>query len=41
MPLGSKNRNEKGDADEIPFIQRAIELDPGFAMAYDELSGSL
>jgi Flp pilus assembly protein TadD len=37
--LGRKIGNEKGDADEIPFIERAIELDPSFALAYDELSG--
>jgi tetratricopeptide (TPR) repeat protein/predicted Ser/Thr protein kinase len=37
--LGRKTENEKGDADEIPFIERAIELDPNFASAYDELAG--
>jgi Flp pilus assembly protein TadD/predicted Ser/Thr protein kinase len=37
--LGRRIGNEKGDADEIPFIERAIELDPTFALAYDELSG--
>src|SRR5208283_515008 len=29
---------EKGDAPSIPFLKRAIELDPNFAMAYDKLS---
>jgi tetratricopeptide (TPR) repeat protein len=37
--LGRSTGEEKGDADEIPFIQRAIELDPNFALAYDELAG--
>jgi eukaryotic-like serine/threonine-protein kinase len=37
--LGQKAFNEKGDADAIPFIQRAIELDPDFALAYDYLAG--
>jgi eukaryotic-like serine/threonine-protein kinase len=37
--LGVETGNEKGDAAEIPFIERAIELDPTFAMAYYELSG--
>ncbi|HME00430.1 MAG TPA: protein kinase [Terriglobia bacterium] len=30
-------RNEQGIAASLPFIQRAIELDPGFASAYGEL----
>ena len=29
---------EKGDAPSIPFLKRAIELDPNFPMAYAELS---
>ena len=37
--LGRKIGNEKGDADAIPFIERAIELDPTFALAYEELAG--
>jgi eukaryotic-like serine/threonine-protein kinase len=37
--LGLKIGSEKGDTAEIPFIERAIELDPSFAMAYAELSG--
>jgi eukaryotic-like serine/threonine-protein kinase len=37
--LGQRAFNEKGDADAIPFIQRAIELDPDFALAYDYLAG--
>jgi serine/threonine protein kinase len=32
--LGMKIREEKGDLAAIPFFQRAIELDPKFAMAY-------
>jgi serine/threonine protein kinase/predicted Zn-dependent protease len=37
--LGQRAFNEKGDADAIPFIKRAIELDPNFALAYDYLAG--
>jgi tetratricopeptide (TPR) repeat protein len=29
---------EKGDAPAIPFLKQAIELDPGFPLAYAELS---
>jgi serine/threonine protein kinase/tetratricopeptide (TPR) repeat protein len=32
--LGEKARREKGSAAALPFFQRAIELDPNFAMAY-------
>ena len=32
--LGMKAHNEKGDAAALPYYQRAIELDPNFAMAY-------
>jgi DNA-binding winged helix-turn-helix (wHTH) protein/tetratricopeptide (TPR) repeat protein len=32
--LGRKNWNENGDVQAIPFYQRAIELDPNFAMAH-------
>ncbi|MGC2095060.1 MAG: hypothetical protein WA646_00845, partial [Candidatus Sulfotelmatobacter sp.] len=32
--LGWKTRNEKGEAAALPYDQRAIELDPNFAMAY-------
>ncbi len=32
--LGSKNWNEKGEIQAIPFFKQAIELDPNFAMAY-------
>src|SRR6202162_1630571 len=35
--LGRKTGNEKGDAEAIPFLKRAIELDPNFALAYDGL----
>jgi eukaryotic-like serine/threonine-protein kinase len=34
MSLGRKASNEKGDAAALPYHQRAIELDPNFAMAY-------
>src|ERR1700745_4308842 len=32
--LGLKANNEKGDAAALPYHQRAIELDPNFAMGY-------
>ncbi|MFY9527271.1 MAG: tetratricopeptide repeat protein, partial [Candidatus Acidiferrales bacterium] len=31
---GKKTQSEIGDAESIPFYQRAIELDPTFALAY-------
>jgi eukaryotic-like serine/threonine-protein kinase len=37
--LGEKAFDEKGDVDAIPFVKRAIELDPNFALAYDYLAG--
>jgi eukaryotic-like serine/threonine-protein kinase len=36
--MGIRIRNEKGDEASIPFLQRAIELDPNFPMAYAELA---
>jgi serine/threonine protein kinase/tetratricopeptide (TPR) repeat protein len=33
--LGQKALNEKGPAASLPYDQRAIELDPNFAMGYD------
>ncbi|MGB8774499.1 MAG: hypothetical protein WCC78_10195, partial [Terriglobales bacterium] len=35
--LGRKNYNEKGPAAALPYDQRAIELDPSFAMGYREV----
>jgi tetratricopeptide (TPR) repeat protein len=35
--LGEKQRNEKGPASGLPYMQNAIKLDPNFAMAYEEL----
>ncbi len=35
--LGNKARNEKGYAAALPYHQRAIELDPNFAMGYREV----
>jgi serine/threonine protein kinase/tetratricopeptide (TPR) repeat protein len=35
--LGLKTAREKGDLEAIPFDKRAIELDPNFALAYDNL----
>src|SRR5271168_1865367 len=32
--LGEKARNEKGQAAALPYHQRAIQLDPNFAMGY-------
>jgi serine/threonine protein kinase/tetratricopeptide (TPR) repeat protein len=32
--LGRKAANEKGTAAALPYLQRAIELDPNFAMGY-------
>ncbi|MBZ5613015.1 MAG: winged helix-turn-helix domain-containing protein [Acidobacteriia bacterium] len=36
--LGIKVKYEKGDAQSIPFLKRAIELDPNFASAYSVLA---
>ena len=30
-------RNTQGDAESVPYFERAIQLDPTFAMAYDRL----
>ncbi|MGA8555722.1 MAG: protein kinase [Candidatus Acidiferrales bacterium] len=35
--LGAKAAHEKGDVEAIPFYKRAVELDPNFALAYDDL----
>ena len=35
--LGRKASNEKGSAAALPYIQRAIQLDPNFAMGYRSL----
>ena len=35
--LGRKTFLETGDVEAIPFFERAIELDPNFALAYDSL----
>ena len=32
--LGHKAAHEKGAAESLPYVQRAIELDPNFAMGY-------
>jgi len=37
LSLGRKAANEKGDEAALPYHQRAIELDPNFAMAYNAL----
>jgi serine/threonine protein kinase/Flp pilus assembly protein TadD len=38
--LGRKTGHEKGDVEAIPFMKRAIELDPNFALAYSALGVS-
>jgi len=38
--LGEKDRNEKGPAAALPYEQRAIELDPNFALCYRILGGN-
>ena len=37
--LGVKTTYAKGSAAALPFIKRAVELDPKFAMAYNSMSG--
>ena len=37
--LGLKAANEKGSAAALPYVQRAIELDPNFAMGYAAVGG--
>ena len=37
LSLGDKARNEKGYAAALPYHQRAIQLDPNFALGYSEL----
>jgi len=36
--MGVTIKNEKGDVPSIPFLKRAIELDPNFPMAYAALA---
>src|SRR5438445_2938049 len=38
--MGVTTAREKGDAEAIPFVRRAIELDPNFALAYAALGVS-
>ena len=38
--MGVTSQEQKGDAEAIPFLKRAIELDPNFAMAYARLAVS-
>ncbi|HEY4740382.1 MAG TPA: protein kinase [Candidatus Acidoferrales bacterium] len=37
LSLGDEARNEKGYAAAVPYHQRAIQLDPNFALGYSEL----
>jgi DNA-binding winged helix-turn-helix (wHTH) protein/tetratricopeptide (TPR) repeat protein len=36
--LAIKTRNAKGETAALPFVKRAVELDPNFAMAYARMS---
>jgi eukaryotic-like serine/threonine-protein kinase len=36
--MGVTTQQQKGDADAVPFLRRALELDPNFAMAYARLA---
>ena len=36
--LGSKSHSDGDDRAAVPFLQRAIQLDPNFAMAYAKLA---
>src|SRR3989442_13559925 len=38
--MGVRTQVEKGDAAAVPFLRRAIDLDPNFAMAYARLAVS-
>jgi hypothetical protein len=38
--LGTKMTTEGADAEAIPFLKQAIELDPNFAMAYAALAAA-
>jgi eukaryotic-like serine/threonine-protein kinase len=37
---GARVQHEQGDAAAIPYVKRAIELDPNFALAYASLGGT-
>ncbi len=36
--MGVTTQEQRGDAEAVPFLRRAIELDPNFAMAYARLA---
>jgi eukaryotic-like serine/threonine-protein kinase len=38
--IGQRTSREKGTAESIPFMKRAVELDPNFALAYTSLATS-
>ncbi len=40
LSIGQRTSREKGTSQSIPFMKRAVELDPNFAMAYTSLSTS-
>jgi eukaryotic-like serine/threonine-protein kinase len=37
LSAATKIQQEKGDLEALPFLKRAVELDPNFASAYDSL----
>ncbi len=39
LTLGGHIRNQSGEAAALPYFQRAVDLDPNFAMGYRALSG--
>jgi eukaryotic-like serine/threonine-protein kinase len=38
--MGQRRSREKGTSESIPFMKRAVDLDPNFAMAYTSLATS-
>ena len=36
--MGVTTQAQRGDAEAVPFLRRAIEQDPNFAMAYARLA---
>jgi DNA-binding winged helix-turn-helix (wHTH) protein/tetratricopeptide (TPR) repeat protein len=39
ISLSNKAQREKGNVYSVPFLKRAVELDPNFALAYSNLAG--
>jgi len=40
LSLSNKAQREKGNVAAIPLLERAVELDPNFALAYSNLAGA-